>query len=66
MLAVSGELQHEGQKGWLLLCLGKVSSTTVILLIEPEPNQYAGMSDYYRDRVRHGGILSNDFICELN
>jgi hypothetical protein len=20
------------------------------------------MSDYYRDRVRHGGILSNDFI----
>ena len=21
-----------------------------------------GMSDYYRDRVRHGGILSNDFI----
>ena len=21
-----------------------------------------GMSDYYRDRVRHGGILSNGFI----
>jgi predicted acyl esterase len=21
-----------------------------------------GMSDYYRDRVRHGGILSNSFI----
>jgi hypothetical protein len=24
-----------------------------------------GMSDYYRDRVRHGGILSNDFIGML-
>jgi hypothetical protein len=23
------------------------------------------MSDYYRDRVRHGGILSNTFIGEL-
>ena len=23
---------------------------------------WEGMSDYYRDRVRHGGILSNDFI----
>lgn len=24
-----------------------------------------GMSDYYRDRVRHGGILSNKFISEF-
>jgi predicted acyl esterase len=24
-----------------------------------------GMSDYYRDRVRHGGILSNTFIGML-
>jgi hypothetical protein len=23
------------------------------------------MSDYYRDRVRHGGILSNTFIGKL-
>jgi hypothetical protein len=30
-------------------------------------NRYGltGMSDYYRDRVRHGGILSNDFICKF-
>ncbi|KAJ6192374.1 Alpha/Beta hydrolase protein [Bipolaris maydis] len=26
---------------------------------------WEGMSDYYRDRVRHGGILSNTFIEEL-
>lgn len=25
---------------------------------------WEGMSDYYRDRVRHGGILSNKFISE--
>jgi len=25
---------------------------------------WEGMSDYYRDRVRHGGILSNTFIGE--
>ena len=24
-----------------------------------------GMSDYYRDRVRHGGILSNSFISQF-
>lgn len=24
------------------------------------------MSDYYRDRVRHGGILSNTFISEFS
>ncbi|KAF7631238.1 x-pro dipeptidyl-peptidase (s15 family) protein [Aspergillus flavus] len=23
---------------------------------------HEGMSDYYRDRCRHGGILSNNFI----
>lgn len=27
---------------------------------------WEGMSDYYRDRVRHGGILSNVFISELD
>lgn len=26
---------------------------------------WEGMSDYYRDRVRHGGILSNAFISKL-
>ena len=28
-------------------------------------NTKTGMSDYYRDRVRHGGILSNEFISEF-
>lgn len=27
---------------------------------------WEGMSDYYRDRVRHGGILSNAFISKLS
>jgi hypothetical protein len=24
--------------------------------------RFAGMTDYYRDRVRHGGILANNFV----
>lgn len=53
---VNGESLHVVPRVWPVSFPGKVSSAEYSNLTE-------GMSDYYRDRVRHGGILSNNFIA---
>jgi hypothetical protein len=56
MREVSGVSLHVVPKVWPVSFHGKVFQAKYSHLTE-------GMSDYYRDRVRHGGILSNNFIA---
>ena len=62
MPGLNGELRPDSQRAWLQLFRGKVLHFFPFLR-GMHADARLGMSDYYRDRVRHGGILSNAFVA---